>query len=312
MTTRRYAIVGTGALGGYYGARLAHAGLEVHFLFRGDYEHVRAHGLLVESKDGDFSLNPIAAYCRVDEMPVCDVVCVTLKSTENDQLAALLPPLVGPDSLVLVMQNGLGVESQAAQIVGPERVIGAMCFLCSNKVGPGHIRHLDYGSVTLAAFHPDCKPGGVTDPMRRIAAELECAGIAVRLADDLLLARWKKLLWNVPFNGLSVLLNGTTSDIMGFADSRLLAERLMVELADDARAFGRELSRTFIDRMLQDTARMAPYRPSMKIDYDNHRPMEIEAIFGNPLRAANAAGRESPRLELLYRILATLDVRNRR
>jgi 2-dehydropantoate 2-reductase len=308
---RRYAIVGTGALGGLYGARLHHAGLEVHFLCRSDYPHLRECGLVVESKDGDFSIARPNVYGDVHNMPICDVVCVTLKTTANHQLPELLPPLVGPQSVVLVLQNGLGIEEDVARIVGPERVMGGICFLCSNKIGPGHIRHLDYGAITLAEFRADHEPAGVTERLTTIGADFQRAGIPVRAAEDLVLARWKKLLWNVPFNGLSVVLNSTTDVIMRDDAARSVACGLMTELAADARALGREIPDRFIQKMLDDTAAMVPYRTSMKIDYDAGREMEIEAIFGNPLRAAQAVGSSSPRLETLYRVLTFLDRHNR-
>ena len=147
---RRYAILGTGAVGGFYGARLQKAGLDVHFLLHNGYEHVSKHGLIVESPDGDFPLPQVHAYNDVNKIPRCDVVVVTLKTTQNHLLPQLLPNIVKDDGVVLVLQNGLGVEPEIAQIVGSERVIGGLCFLCSNKVGPGHIRHLDYKEIKLA------------------------------------------------------------------------------------------------------------------------------------------------------------------
>ena len=173
--TRSYAIIGTGALGGFYGARLQRAGCDVHFLVHRDCEHVAQHGLICESKDGDFTLPRVNVYRDAHDMPRCDVVCVCLKTTQNHLLPELLPPVVKDNGVVLVMQNGLGIEEQVAEIVGPERVMGALCFICTNKVGPGHIQHLDYGTVALAEF----ASRGISDRMRTIAGDLERAGISV-------------------------------------------------------------------------------------------------------------------------------------
>ena len=312
MGERSYAIIGTGALGGYYGARLAHAGLDVHFLLHSDYEHVRDNGLRVESKHGDFSLAAPNAYGRAEDMPPCDVVCVCLKTTANDLLGQLVPPPLADDGVVLVLQNGLGAERRIAEIVGPGRVMGGLCFLCSNKVGPGRIRHLDYGYVSLGEYDPDDRPGGVTGRMRAIGGNFESAGIRIRYAEDLLLARWKKLIWNVPLNGLSVVLRGTTDAIVADPHARALAEQLMRELADAVgAAHGRTIEEAFIQSQLADTEKMAPYRPSMLLDHEAGRPMEIEAIFGAPLRAAQAAHCPTPRLAMLYRQLKFLDERGR-
>jgi 2-dehydropantoate 2-reductase len=303
---RSYAIIGTGALGGFYGARLQHAGCELHFLLHSDYEHVRRHGLICESKDGDFTLPKVNAYRDTRDMPKCDVVCVCLKTTQNHLLPQLLPPVVKDDGVVLVMQNGLGIEAQVAEIVGTERVMGALCFLCSNKIGPGHIRHLDYGHVGLGEFATH----GISDRMRAIAGDLNRAGILTLLHEDLAVVRWQKLVWNIPYNGLSVVLDATTSELMTNPHTRQLVEQLMREVVTDAHRCGVAITDETVGKMLAYTDKMIPYRTSMKIDYDERHPMEVEAIFGNSLRAAQQAGAKSPLLEELYHQLKFLDARN--
>ena len=308
MSERTYAIIGTGALGGFYGARLARAGVEVHFLLHRDYEHVRTHGLRVDSPDGDFALADVHAYGRAADLPACDVACVCLKTTANDALGELLPPAVGDRGVALVLQNGLGVEDRVAGIVGADRVLGGLCFLCSNKAGPGHIRHLDYGYITLGDYDPAGGSRGMTDRMRAIGEDFTAAGIRIRYAEDLVLARWRKLIWNVPFNGLSVVRQAATDELMADGPTRRLAERLMREIAAAAAAVaGRTIDEAFIQSQLADTQAMAPYRPSMLLDHEAGRAMEIEAIFGAPLRAAAAADCPTPELDALYHKLKALD-----
>ena len=309
MRKRRYAIIGTGAVGGFYGARLARAGLDVHFLLHSDYEHVRRHGLAIESVEGDFTLPRVQAYAHAAEMPRADVVVLALKTTRNNLLGELLAGVTDDDGVVLVLQNGLGMEEQAAAVVGPDRVMGGLCFLCCNKTAPGCIRHLDYGFVTLAEFSADGAARGTTDRMRAVGADFEAAGIEIRMADDLLLARWRKLVWNVPFNGLSVLLDARVDELMTNPASRLLVEETMVEIADAAGSCGKTIERDFVDYMLGLSEKMKPYRTSMKIDHDLGRPMEVEAIVGNPLRTARRHGAAVPRLDMLYRTLQFLDTR---
>ena len=311
MSLRTYAILGTGALGGFYGARLQKAGLNVHFLLRSDYEHVSKHGLVVESVDGDFTLGQVNAYCDVEKMPRCDVVVVALKTTQNHLLPKLLPPIVKDDGVVLVLQNGLGVEAEVAQIVGNDKVIGGLCFLCSNKVGPGHIRHLDYGQITLGEYAADYYAAGITERMRQIDKDFESAGILIELTEDLLLGRWKKLVWNIPYNGLSVILNATTAELMANVHTRKLVEQLMSEVLTGAKNSGRIIPDSFIQTMLDYTVKMKPYRTSMKIDYDERRPLEVEAIFGNPLRMTEAAGVNLPQISCLYWQLKFLDDKQR-
>lgn len=303
---RSYAIIGTGALGGFYGARLQHAGYDVHFLLHSDYEHVREHGIVLESKDGDFTLPKVNAYADTRDMPRCDVVCVCLKTTQNHLLPKLLPPVVKDDGVVLVMQNGLGVEAEIAGIVGPKRVMGGLCFLCSNKVGPGHIRHLDYGRVGFGEYAAH----GISDRMRAIAEDFQRAGIPTELFEELSVVRWQKLVWNIPYNGLSVVLDATTEELMKTPHTRQLVERIMWEVVANSRACGAPVPDDVVGKMLSYTEKMIPYRTSMQIDYDERHPIEVETMFGNPLRAAQQAGATSPLIEELYHLLKFLDARN--
>src|SRR4028119_211367 len=290
MSNRNYAIVGTGALGGFYGARLQQAGLEVNFLLRSDYDRVKKHGLIIESPEGDFTLPHVRAYHDAHKMPQCDVVIVALKTTQNHLLPKLLPPLLKDNGVVLILQNGLDTEPEVAKIVGAERVISGLCFLCSYKVGPGHICHLDYGTITLGEYAQDYKPIGITNRLQLIAEDFKRAHIPIKMSEDLLLSRWQKLVWNIPYNGLSVVLDALTDELMADLDTRVLVEELMQEVVAGAVAYNRIISDSFIHKMLDYTVKTIPYRTSMKIDYEEKRSLEVETMFGNPLRAAQKAG----------------------
>jgi 2-dehydropantoate 2-reductase len=281
--------------------------MDVHFLLRSDFEHVRQHGLVIESKDGDFVLPQVQAYADVGDMPRCDVAVVALKATQNHLLPALLPPVLAEDGVVLLMQNGLGGEEEAARSAPGHPVVGGLCFLCSNKAGPGHIRHLDYGTVRFAEYAAGAAPAGVSDHVRGIAQDFADAGIQVDIRDDLVLARWQKLVWNVPMSGLSVVLDADTRALMTDPHTRALAEEIMHEVVAGARACGRHIHDSFVRKMIEMTVAMPPYRASMKIDYDEGKPMEVEAIYGNPLRAARGAGAAVPIIQTLYSQLKFLD-----
>jgi 2-dehydropantoate 2-reductase len=308
MSNRNYAIVGTGALGGFYGARLQQAGLEVNFLLRSDYDRVKKHGLIVESPEGNFTLPHVRAYHDAHKMPQCDVVIVALKTTQNHLLPQILPPLLKDNGAVLVLQNGLNTEPEVAKIVGAERVVGGLCFLCSYKVGPGHICHLDYGTITLGEYTQDYKAIGITNRMHQIAGDFKRANIPIKMSEDLLLSRWKKLVWNIPYNGLSVVLDARTDELMANPDTLILVKEMMGEVVAGAKSCDRIIPDDFIPQMLEYTQKMKPYRTSMKIDYDESRPLEVEAIFGNPIRVAQQAGIKLPQIEVLYRMLKFVDV----
>jgi 2-dehydropantoate 2-reductase len=308
----RYAVIGTGALGGYYGGLLAKAGHEVHFLMRSDASHVRQFGLRVDSKHGDFHLPAVHAYAAVEEMPVCEFVIVALKSTHNAALAQLLPPVLGKEGYAIVLQNGLHVESATEAVVGAGRVMGGCCFLCSNKVGPGHIRHLDYGNILLGSYRglSGTSPEVPVAVLDRVVGDFAKAGIPIEGTSRLQLARWKKLMWNIPFNGLSVILNTATDRLMGDAAGRALVRAIMEEVQVAANACGEPVPVSHIDYLIEHTDQMVPYDSSMRLDYLAQRPMEIEAIFGNPLKAAREAGMAAPRIQVLHDQLKFLE-RNR-
>ncbi|MEN9202591.1 MAG: putative 2-dehydropantoate 2-reductase [Thermostichus sp. DG_1_6_bins_120] len=309
--TRRYAVLGTGALGGFYGAKLQQAGFEVHFLLHSDYEHVRQQGLRVQSCWGDFHLPQVNAYAAVEEMPPCEVVMVALKGTQNALLPRLIPPVLAKDGVVVLLQNGLGVEPEIAEYVSPERVMGGLCFISSNKVGPGHIHHLDYGSILLAQYGPDYAAQGIPPQLEQLQADFQRAGIPTSLSPDLMMARWQKLVWNIPFNGLSVVFNADTQQMIRDPETCTLAKTLMREVVEGAAACQRLIPDSLIEQMLDNTQKMAPYRTSMKIDYERKRPLELQVIFANPLRYAQQAGIHLPRIEMLYQQLQVLDRLNR-
>jgi 2-dehydropantoate 2-reductase len=148
------AIVGAGAVGGYYGARLAQHGRVVHFLLRSDYTAVKQHGLEIKSCDGDFFLPPdrLNVYDRASQMPVVDLVVVTLKTTSNHQFAELISPLLGPATCILTLQNGLGNEQSLADLFGKQRILGGLAFTCINRTRPGQIHHMDHGTIRLGEF----------------------------------------------------------------------------------------------------------------------------------------------------------------
>ncbi|MGB3512039.1 MAG: putative 2-dehydropantoate 2-reductase [Microcoleaceae cyanobacterium] len=311
MSKNTYAIIGSGALGGFYGAKLQKAGLEVHFLLRSDYQHVRENGLIIESKDGDFTLPQVNAYNDSNKMPKCDVIIVALKTTQNYILPELLLPLIKENSFVLLLQNGLGAEPEIAKIVGEQRVIGGVCNIASNKIGFGHILHLDYSLIRIGKYTNAYQPAGVNNKMREIAQDFESAGVPVNLTEDLLSERWKKLVWNIPYNSLSVILNARTDEMMGDSNTRNLVTEIMQEVVEGAKSCQCQIPDSYIQKMLDHTDKLKPYLTSMKVDYDLQRPLEIEGIIGNPFRMASQTGVKLIKIGMLYQQLKFLDARNR-
>jgi 2-dehydropantoate 2-reductase len=294
MKKLRYAVIGTGALGGFYGGMLAHAGNEVPFLFHSDYDYVRENGLKVDSVIGDFHLNKINAYNSTAQMPPCDVVFVCLKTNNNKMLAQILPPLLHEKTCVILIQNGLHIESNLAVDFPNLSIAGGMAFICSNKIGKGHIAHLDYGKLTVGSYQ-----GENEALLKQVCSDLEAANVPAGYSDNLEESRWKKLVWNIPYNGMCVVLNTTTERLMQNKETYDLLHDLMLEVIGAANACGVRIEEGFAKDMLDSTLRMKPYAPSMKLDYDFKRPLEIGAIYSEPLSAARDAGFDMPKVAML-------------
>jgi 2-dehydropantoate 2-reductase len=292
----RIAILGSGALGLYYGARLAKAGHDVHFYVRSGRAAVMARGIRVKSPTEKFHLKKPQVYGSPEEIGPCDLVIVALKATANDVLPKLLPPVLGASTLVLTVQNGLGVEEPVAEIAGPDRVIGALCYIACERTAPGVVECRFPGVMTIGKFG---KPAG--ERTHAVAAVFSRAGVKCEAQDNLEEMRWRKLVWNMPFNGLSIAAGGVTTDvIMADEGLRTLARRIMEEIVEAAAKFGHEIPRSFVDLQFERTAKMGRYRPSSLIDFEEGREIELEEIWGEPVRRAKSIGAAVPRLEMLY------------
>ncbi len=298
----RYTVIGTGAIGSYYGGRLQQSGLTVNYLARSDYAQLKSSGMVIESIDGDFKLEEIAAFKKAEDIPETDVILVSLKTTANSKLPDLIRPLVNSGTVILVLQNGLDMEEELRTAFPEARVMGGMCFICSFRKAPGHIVHVDKGSILAAPLDPADLP-----ILKLIEADFIAAGIEFKSSDDLRTSRWSKLLWNIPFNGLSVVLNATTNDILSSRQGETIVRKLMSEVVQGARADGCSLTESQIEPMIDFTRVMTPYKPSMKLDFESGRPMEIDYMFRKPLKAAEKNGIELPSISMIADQLEILE-----
>lgn len=298
-----YGIVGVGAIGGFYGGKLAHSGLDVHFLSHSDYQFVKERGLQIDSCDGSFHLDKVNVYQNAADMPKCDVVVVGLKTTNNHLLRELLPPLLHERTVVVLIQNGIGVEADVQAMFPETQLVGGLAFICSAKTEPGRVRHQCYGSVNLANY--SCRDEALFTSVLNDFTNAGIAAASVPYEE----ARWKKAVWNMPFNGMTVALNTRTDLLLKNPATRQLIRDLMMEVVEASRALGVEgVDEAFVEKMIDMTDHMTPYSPSMKLDYDFHRPMEIHYLYTRPIEIARAAGYRMAKLEMLEAELRFLGV----
>lgn len=304
---RSYTVVGAGAVGLLYGARLAVAGHPVRWLARTGADVLCRDGIEVRSEGQVLRIGAadLVAATHGAALPASDVILLATKTTANDHLVDLVGSVCAAGSTVVVLQNGLGAEERVrAGVPAAGAVLGGLCFVCAHRTGPGRAEHLDYGAVTLAPLET-----GHRTASEDVAADLAGAGVETAVFDDLGVARWRKLVWNIPFNGLCTVLDATTEQLLADPSSRALVRALMDEVVAGARATGNELPAAVSDQMLALTDAMRPYDPSMKLDHDAGRPLEVGAIYDVATRAARTAGAPMLRAEALAAELWFLDAR---
>jgi 2-dehydropantoate 2-reductase len=304
----RIAVVGSGAIGIYYGSKLAAAGCDVHFLMRGDLAGVRRDGLHIRGKDEDIHVAKINCYNSTKEMGACDLVLVAIKATSNADLVDLIPPLLHQRTMLLTLQNGLGNEEFLARHFGAERVLGGICFICLSRTSRTAVERYDYGHITIGEF------GRASQPRtHEIASEFNRSGMQCEVVENLALERWRKLVWNIPFNGLSVLAGCIdTAAILGDENLQRVTLGLMEEVIAAANKCGYPLEAGDASDQIDRTKTMGAYKPSTLLDFEGGNSLEIEAIWGEPLRRAAASGAATSRLEVVYSLLKVLDLTRKR
>lgn len=316
----KIAVVGCGALGSYYGAKLCYAGEDVHLLLRSDYEVVRRRGVNIRSPERNFNVRPKCARTP-GEIGVVDLVLIGLKTTANDQYSKLLPPLVDSRTAVLTLQNGLGNEEQLAKLFPPEQILGGLCFVCLNRTEPGVVEHLGHGRIVLGEFQRWPEPR-----THDIATLIRHSGVPCEVTDNLARAHWEKLVWNIPFNGLGVAGSAglesiraarlmeptrrgpclTTDRLLSDPGSEQIVRELMGEIVLAARAQGMKIADEIVETQISRTLPMGAYKASTLIDFERGQPLELESLFLEPLRQARKAGVPTPRLEALCSVLGQL------
>jgi len=302
----KISVIGSGAIGSYYGAMIAKTNNDIHFLLRSQYKTVKKNGIkIVSDIDDGFELHQINVYNDVTDMPISDIILVALKTTQNKLvLSKLLSPIVNQDSIVILIQNGLGMEEDLAEELPTLQIAGATAIISSYENSEGIIIHQGSSKLDLGSYNLRSK-----SKLEYISSILQEQKIPSEIK-ELKYLRWKKLVWNMSFNGLSVYLDKTTEQILEDPTSFLLCKTIMEEVVDAATANEVKLGDNFVDEMIMFTKRMKPYKPSMKLDYDLGRPMEIEYLYQKPIEKSRNAGFIMTNTISLYESLRQLDENN--
>ena len=311
---KTFAIIGTGAVGGYCAIKLIQAGFDVHCLLNSDYEHVKKNGLVLIDPDGNVAV-PVKAYNHANQMPCCDVIIVSIKTTANPILKDILPPLMHDSSVVVILQNGIGIEDEIASFIDSNKIIGASSLIKVTKISPGTIQYFGFGIMEFAQYYKDEKRSATTKNVEQLAVIFNKIGYQSTAMPHLNTIRWKKLAANIPVSGLSVVLNANTQQIVQDEASYNLLIAMTKEVIESARTCGADIPSDFLSvriKIIEQLKSMEPSNFSMKDDFDQKKPLELHAIYENAIQIAKKHQVQMPLTEMLYYQLVYLDGKNRK
>jgi len=300
----RVLVVGAGAIGCLYGSKLSEAGMSVslvsHSLAMSCGNNVAQ--IQIDSSWGNRTFTPAAVYASLAEAAPADILLVSAKTLDTPQLIQSVAKTMSTQTkAILLLQNGIHIENPWIAAFPNTTIISGLAFVCCFRLSPQDICHQDYGRLMIGDF-----PTGISATTQMLADAWQQTGVPALASETIQLSRWKKLIWNAAFNPLSVIQNQNTQEILATAEGEALARAIMTEVQRLAAADGYTLTDADIQRNITDTRNMAPYKTSMLLDYENKRPLEVEAILGNALRFATEKGIDVPQIEALYTQLKNL------
>ncbi|MGO1501306.1 MAG: ketopantoate reductase family protein [Marinobacter sp.] len=286
-------IVGTGAIGSFYGAILKKAGCRVSAVLRSRYEAVKTQGVQITSPLGDLSYQPDNVYREgdvLDDVPDFLILCVKVLPGVNR--VQLIAPWVGEKTRLVLIENGLDIEKELAEAYPNNPLISCLAFIAVSRAESGVVEHKAYGKLVMGQY-----PEGVDDNCRVLSHLFQDGGINIDLTKCVVGERWRKCLWNTPFNPLSVIANGAdTRTILDTVGGEELVRAMMREVMSVAAAEGYPIDAALIDKNIAGTRKMPAYKNSMALDYLNNQPIEREAVLGNVVAIAERHGIAVPHL----------------
>ena len=297
----RIAIIGAGGVGGYFGGKLAQGGADVVFIARGaTLEAMRSRGLRVDSIKGDFVIDRPNATDDPATAGKVDAVFVTVKTWQIAAAAESIKPMIGDDTMVIPLENGIDAPDQLAAVLGRDHVLGGLCGIVSFIASPGHIRHI--GAEPFVMF-------GELDNRRTTRVEQlrdEClrAGVQADIPSDIHHALWSKFVFIAPMSGIGAATRVPIGVWRSMPETRALATRAIGEIADLARARGVDLGAEAVERTLARFDGLTPdATSSLQRDIIDGKPSELDAQLGAVVRLGRAAGVPTPVCETLLALL---------
>jgi 2-dehydropantoate 2-reductase len=305
----KIAIFGTGAVGGYFGGRLAQSGQDVTFIARGPtLAALQQNGLRVESLNGDFTLHPVQATDNLAEVGPVDAILVTVKSWQVTEAAAAIRPLVGPDTAVIPLQNGVEAPDQLAAVLGPNHVLGGLCTIIAAIIAPGHVRHTGIEPHILFG-ELDNRPSQRAEQLRQAFAQ---AGVQATIPPDIHAALWGKFLFVTSWGSVGAITRAPVGVIRTLPETRAMLEQAMNEIYQVAQASSIHLPAAIIAERMAFIDSLPPAgTTSMQRDIAAGRLSELEEQTGAVVRLGRAANVATPLYHFIYSSLLPLDLQAR-
>jgi len=305
----RIAIFGAGSVGGYFGGRLSQAGEDVVFIARGDHLNAMLkHGLQVDSINGDFVVQPVQATDNASKIGKVDMVLVGVKAWQVSAAAEAMQPMIGPETFVLPLQNGLEAPAQLSEILGEQHVLGGLCGLFCYVAEPGHIVH--------AGVDPFVKFGELDNHRsRRVELLLDTfkrAGVATEIPPDIQVAMWMKFLTITVWSGLGAVTRAPVGIWRSIPETRRMAEQALQEILAVAKAHKISLPKETLQTTMAIYDGLVPQSTaSLQRDVMHGRPSELEAQIGAVMRFGQEAGVATPLFSFIYHSLLPMELRAR-
>jgi 2-dehydropantoate 2-reductase len=284
------AVMGSGAVGGYFGAKLAAAGHELSFIARGQHlEAMKRNGLQVHSPNGNLDIQN--AQCSADPQSVgrVDLVLFCVKSYDSESAGQAIAPIVSDPTRILSLQNGIDNPDKLARIYGERRVLPAVVYVGAQLAAPGLIIHSSGGRIIIGQLD-----GTVNEESKALAKVFTAAGIPCETSGEIRQVQWTKLLWNAPFCAISCLTHANTKQIVESPALTQLALDCMAEVQWAARSQGIELAAQLCADALAFSKTLGEFKPSMLQDLEAHKPLEYAAFNGIVVKLLESAHQTAP------------------
>ena len=308
MKNNKVLVVGAGGVGAYFGGRLAQAGMDVSVLCRSNYERVKKDGFEVKSIADDFFFKPDGVYRSCAEYPDdADYLIVTTKVLPDIDVVRIIKDAVKPNTMIVLIQNGIEIETEIATAFPKNELVSSIAYIGVFQLEHGEIEHQAAGRLKMGVYS-----GGVSEKLDLLSSNFNKVNVECEVVDDIELFRWIKLVWNTPYNPVSVLAGGVDTRVI--SNTKYLEDlcmELMKEVCTVAKSRGIHLPEDIIKRNLDYTRSFPAYKTSMLLDFENKRPLEVEAIVGNVVRIADEEKIAVPHLKSIYALLTAIDISNR-